>query len=118
MEVRRRPRRVGFGANFDPVSGLKGLGFTPTSGFRTQAHQEALIAQGLTKTRNSAHTRGDAVDFAVPQGMSKQQAIAQVLKMHPDARAIPSNGNSIHVTFPGWGMAPDISGSRRRFGGN
>lgn len=104
--------------DFDPISGLKKLGFIPTSGYRTQAHQNALIAQGLTKTRHSAHTSGDAVDFAVPQGMSKQQAIAEVLKQNPGARAIPSNGNAIHVTFPGWGDAPDISGSRRRFGGN
>lgn len=117
MEVRRSPRRVGFGANFNPVPSLQQQGFSPTSGYRTQAHQDALIGQGLTKTRNSAHTRGDAMDFAVPSGMTKQQAIEQVLKQYPGARAIPSNGNSIHVTFPGWGAAPDISGSRRRFGG-
>lgn len=96
---------------------LKGLGMSPTSGFRTQAHQNSLVRDGQTKTRNSAHTRGDAVDFAVPQGMSKQQAIAEVKRRYPGAKAIPSNGNSIHVTFPGWGRAPDVSGSRRRFGG-
>lgn len=104
-------------SEFNPIAGLRGLGLNPTSGFRTQAHQDALVEQGLTKTRNSAHTRGDAVDFAVPPGMTKQQAISEVLKQYPGARAIPSNGNSIHVTFPGWNNAPDISGSRRRFGG-
>lgn len=92
------------------------MGFRPTSGFRTQAHQDALIAQGLTQTRHSAHTRGDGVDFAVPQGMSKADAIAEVRRRYPGAKAIPSNGNSIHVTFPGWGKAPDVSGSRRRYG--
>lgn len=107
---------AGFGADFKPLDDLKGLGLTPTSGFRTQAHQEALIKQGLTKTRHSSHTRGDALDFAVPAGMTKQQAIAEVQRRYPGARAIPSNGNSIHITFPGWGGAPDISGSRRRYG--
>lgn len=92
------------------------MGFRPTSGFRTQAHQQALIAQGLTGTRNSAHTRGDAIDLAVPQGMTKAEAIAEVQRRYPGVRAIPSNGNAVHVTFPGWGGAPDVSGSRRRYG--
>lgn len=117
-EVRRRKRRVAFsGSNFDPIADLKSIGLTPTSGFRTQAHQNALIAQGLTETKHSAHTRGDGVDFAVPQGMSKDQAIAEVKRRYPGARVIPSNGNAIHATFPGWGHAPDVSGSRRRYGG-
>lgn len=103
--------------NFDPITDLRGAGLTPTSGYRTQAHQDALIGQGLTTTKHSAHTRGDALDFAVPSGMTKAQAIAEVQSRYPGARAIPSNGNAIHITFPGWGAAPDISGSRRRFGG-
>lgn len=93
------------------------LGLIPTSGYRTQRHQDALRAQGLTGTRNSSHTRGDAMDFAVPAGMTKAQAIAEIKRRYPGAKAIPSNGNSIHVTFPGWGGAPDVSGSRRRYGG-
>ena len=93
------------------------LGLTPTSGFRTQAHQDALRSQGLTTTRNSSHTRGDGMDFAVPSGMSKERAIAEIKRRYPGAKAIPSNGNAIHVTFPGWGKAPDVSGSRRRYGG-
>lgn len=98
------------------MAGARELGLTPTSGYRTQAHQDALRAQGLTKTRNSSHTRGDALDFAVPQGMTKAQAIAEVQRRYPGARVIPSNGSAIHVTFPGWGNAPDVSGSRRRYG--
>ncbi|MXO67792.1 hypothetical protein GRI72_02955 [Altererythrobacter marinus] len=108
---------AGFDADFDPLGWARQQGFTPTSGFRTQAHQDALRAQGLTKTRHSSHTRGDALDFAVPKGMTKAQAIAMVQRQYPGAKAIPSNGNSIHVTFPGWGKAPDVSGSRRRYGG-
>lgn len=93
------------------------MGFIPTSGFRTQKHQDALVAQGLTKTKTGSHQRGDGVDFAVPAGMSKTQAIQLVLQKYPGARAEASNGNAIHVTFPGWGQAPDISGSRSRYGG-
>ena len=117
MEVRRSPRRAGFGADFDPLAFAKQQGFRPTSGFRTQAHQDALRKQGLTQTRHSSHTRGDAYDFAVPPGMSKSEAIRLVKQQFPGAKAIPSNGGSIHVTFPGWGGAKDVSGSSRRYGG-
>ncbi len=72
---------------------------------------------GETNTVNSAHTRGDAIDFRVPRGMSKAQAMAEVKRRYPGAKVAPTNGNSIHVTFPGWGRAPDVSGSRRRYGG-
>jgi hypothetical protein len=95
---------------------LKSLGLFPTSGFRTQRHQDALIAQGLTNTRHSAHTRGDALDFTVPKGMTKDQAIAEVKRRYPGANVIKSNGNAIHATFPGWGRAPDVSNSRGRYG--
>lgn len=108
---------MAFGKDFDPISELIGKGFTPTSGFRTQAHQDYLRAQGLTNTRHSSHTRGDAIDFAVPKGMTKQQAIALARQKYPSAKIIPSNGNSIHITFSGWGNAPDVSGSRKRYGG-
>lgn len=106
-----------FPADFNPLPDLQGQGYKPTSGYRTQAHQDALIAQGLTKTRHSAHTRGDGIDLAVPEGVSKAQAIANIKRQYPGAKAIPSNGNSIHVTYPGWGKAPDVSGSRKRYGG-
>lgn len=92
-------------------------GFRPTSGYRTQAHQDALRAQGLTKTKHGSHVRGDGMDFEVPAGMSKQEAIAMFKRQFPGVRAIPSNGNSIHTTYPGWGNAPDVSGSRQRYGG-
>lgn len=110
-------RRVAFkGANIDPIGTLGRFGLVPTSGFRTPRHQAALVAQGLTKTKAGAHPRGDAVDFAVPKGMTKAQAIALVQREYPGAKAVPSNKNAIHVTFPGWGGAPDVSGSARRYG--
>ena len=106
-----------FPASFNPIPAFKQAGFTPTSGFRTQAHQNALRAQGLTQTRTGQHPLGNAMDFGVPSGWSKEQAISWVRQNYPGARVIPSNGNAIHVTFPGWGHAPDISGSRGRYGG-
>lgn len=93
------------------------MGFSPTSGFRTQKHQDELVAQGLTKTKTGSHPLGDALDFIPPKGMSVQDALITVRKMYPGARAIPSNNGAIHITFPGWGKAPDVSGSRRRYGG-
>jgi len=104
-----------FGAEFDPIPKLRQMGFTPTSGYRTQRHQLALVRQGLTNTRYGSYQRKDGLDLGVPGGMSKRQAIALVKRLYPGAKAIPSNGNSIHVTFPGWGNAPDISGSRPRY---
>lgn len=106
-----------FSAGFDPLPDLQGAGFRPTSGYRTQAHQQALIRQGLTQTRHSSHTRGDGLDVVPPAGMSKAEAIAWAKRKWPGVKAIPSNGGAIHITFPGWGKAPDISGSRRRYGG-
>lgn len=107
----------GWGADFDPLATAKELGLTPTSGYRTPAHQASLVRRGLTQTKHGSHQTGDGIDFAVPRGMSKQDAIAEMKRRYPGARAIPSNGNAIHVTFPGWGGAPDVSGSRRRYGG-
>lgn len=106
-----------FSAGFNPLPWAKAQGFIPTSGYRTEAHQRALVAQGLTQTTHGSHQRRDGVDFSVPQDMSKQAAIAMFKRQFPGIRAIPSNGSAIHVTFPGWGGAPDISGSRRRYGG-
>lgn len=100
----------------DPIGELGSLGFVPTSGFRTQKHQEALMAQGMTKTKTGAHPKGDALDFMPPKGMSTAEAISTVKRMYPGAGVIPSNKGAIHITFPGWGQAPDVSGSRRRYG--
>ena len=106
-----------FSTGFDPIPELRAAGFTPTSGYRTPAHQAALVAQGLTTTTHGSHQTRDGIDVTPPSGMSKQQGIAWVRRKYPGARVIPSNGNAIHVTFPGWGGAPDISGSRRRYRG-
>jgi hypothetical protein len=58
----------------------------------------------------------DALDFMPPSGMSTKEAIATIRRMYPGTRVAPSNKGAIHVTFPGWGKAPDVSGSRRRYG--
>lgn len=97
------------------MANLEKLGFTPTSGFRTQAHQDALVAQGLTTTRTGSHQSGDGLDLGIPKGMTKAEAIERIRLEYPGSKAIPSNGNAIHVTFPGWGNAPDVSNSRGRY---
>lgn len=117
MVAATSPAAFSTASNFNPINDLKALGFTPTSGYRTPAHQAALKAKGLTNTTNGSHQRGDGIDLIPPPGMSKQEATAMIEQKYPGSRAIPSNGRAIHVTYPGWGKAPDISGSRRRYGG-
>ena len=75
-----------------------------------------MVKQGLTQTKSGSHQKGDGLDFFPPKGMSTQRAIASVKQMYPGAKAIPSNKGTIHITFPGWGKAPDVSGSRERYG--
>jgi hypothetical protein len=95
-----------FSAGFNPVADFKSAGFVPTSGYRTQGEQNALIARGLTKTKRSQHTDRNAIDFGVPRGWTKERAIEWVKQRYPGARVEKTNGNAIHVTFPGWGGAP------------
>lgn len=45
-----------------------------TSAYRTQAHQDELVRQGLTSTRNSRHTAGVAFDVSFP-GLSRSEAL-------------------------------------------
>lgn len=111
------PRLVTFqGSNINPIADLGELGFRPTSGFRTQKHQDALRAQGLTATKTGQHPLGNAIDFIPPKGMNIQNAMMLIGRKYPGVRMAPSNNGAIHVTFPGWGKAPDVSGSRRRYG--
>lgn len=110
------PASATFAASFDPVSAVRQrFGVNPTSGYRTPEHQAALIAQGLTSTRYGAHQRGDGMDWPTPPGMTKAEFMAAIRREFPGARVIASNGNAVHVTFPGWGRAPDVSDSRRRY---
>jgi hypothetical protein len=58
-EVRRKCRLATFkGSNINPIKDLGALGFNPTSGFRTQKHQDELRAQGLTQTKTGSHPSG------------------------------------------------------------
>jgi hypothetical protein len=47
--------------------------------------------------------------------MSKKVWIDILERRYPGAKVIPSNGGSVHATFPGWGNAPDVSNSRKRY---
>ena len=118
QEVRRLLRLVPFkGSNIDPISDLGKLGFSPTSGFRTQKHQDELRAQGLTTTKTGSHVVADGLDFIIPKGMPVSKAIQTVKRMYPGVKATRTNKGAIHLTFSGWGKAPDVSRSRERFGG-
>ncbi len=111
--------RIGQGptAYGDPVRELTQLlGVAPSSGFRTQGHQDALVRQGLTRARHSQHTERNALDFPIPAGPQQQAAAAQIRQRYPQAR-FAFEGTNLHVTLPGWGQAPDISGSARRYPG-
>jgi hypothetical protein len=115
------PSRAGpsprYAPDFNPIAEMKQqFGIAPTSGLRTAKHQASLRAQGLTTTQHSTHQDGDGIDFPTPKGMSKLDFIGAIKRKYPFARTAPSNGNAVHVTFPGWGGAPDVSGSRARFG--
>lgn len=47
---------------------LTPLDFTITEGIRTVARQRQLVAEGASKTMNSRHITGHAIDFAVLVG--------------------------------------------------
>jgi hypothetical protein len=91
-EVRRKLRLVTFkGSNIDPISDLGKLGFSPTSGFRTQKHQDELRAQGLTTTKTGSHVVADGLDFIIPKGMPVSKAIAAVKRMYPGVKLHAAN---------------------------
>lgn len=90
------------------------VGMPPSSGFRTQRHQNSLVQQGMTPARHSQHTEGNALDFPIPSGPQQQAAAARIRQRYPQARFAFERTN-LHVSLPGWGGAPDVSGSRRRY---
>jgi hypothetical protein len=70
----------------------------------------------LTTTKTGSHPIGDALDFFPPKGMKMSEAIALVKQTYPGTRVAASNKGTLHITFPGWGKAPDVSRSRERYG--
>lgn len=101
----------------EPVAELTRIaGVPPSSGFRTQGHQDSLVRQGLTRARHSQHTERNALDFPIPAGPRQQAAAEQIRQRYPQAQ-FAFEATNLHVTLPGWGQAPDVSGSARRFPG-
>jgi hypothetical protein len=106
----QRPAALG-----NPVEEMARIvGVRPSSGYRTQGHQNSLVRQGLTRARSSQHTQGNALDFPIPAGPQQQAAAARIRQRYPQAR-FEFEATNLHVSLPGWGGAPDISGSRRRY---
>ena len=76
------------------------LGYSPkvTSGFRTQAEQDALDVPGKAKV--SLHSFGQAIDQSI-KGLDNNQ-ISETLKYYnsqPGVEASVHNGNHIHVSY-------------------
>ncbi len=82
-ELRERVERV-----VDRMRDEFGIAVDITEGYRTQARQETLHAQGRSKpgpvvtwTRNSRHTQGRAVDVTVNGGYSDTQGFATLQRV-------------------------------------
>lgn len=86
----------------DTLAALLGGPVTVTSGKRTAAQQEALIARGLTTTPpgRDEHVAGTAVDFKPPEGMSNLAAIEQLARSGVPFNQIIDEGSHVHI---GWG---------------
>lgn len=75
--------------------GLTAVDFTVTDGLRTVERQRVLVAQGKSKTMNSRHLTGHAVDVAAISGgkvdwsWSKYESIARAFKQAADELGIP-----------------------------
>lgn len=119
FKSKKTPKIIGQNKEWDPINtGLKTLaenveseiGYEPTytSGYRTQAQQDALPVPG--KARISLHTSGRALDQSIA-GLSPDQ-IQKTLNYynsHPATKASVHNGNHIHIEYRGEGDAKDPS---------
>ena len=92
---------------------LLDAGAVPTNGYRTQGDIQRLRAQGYTPAADSDHLRGDAVDL-VPgkMGLTLDQLVQRAKQtLGPGASASVHNGTHVHISVPGWGMAPGTPGT-------
>lgn len=66
--------------------------FRVTEGLRTAARQKQLVAQGKSRTMNSRHLTGHAVDLVDPAGSyddAKMREIAAAMKQAADELGVP-----------------------------
>lgn len=98
----------------DPLARLRSSipGVNITSGFRDEAYQQDMRRRGYKPARNSAHLSGDSIDATPPPGMSMTELGVRVRKSFPGARIL-NEGDHLHITFPGWGLAPAIGNAER-----
>lgn len=79
----------------DYAAGVSSVQFIITQGLRTQEEQEKLVAEGKSKTMNSRHLTGHAVDVAakvngkISWNMDDYFKIAEAFKTAAKALGIP-----------------------------
>lgn len=80
-------------ANYKPIS--DGTSFIVTEGMRTKSRQQQLFKAGATKTLNSRHLTGHAVDLAVVVGKKARwdwplyHSLAIIVKIAADEEKVP-----------------------------
>lgn len=67
---------VDFLLHLDKLRGICGFPFKITSGYRTEKHNEKVGGK-----RNSAHTRGKAVDIAVSNSFHRHQIVKHGIRL-------------------------------------
>lgn len=77
---------------------LSTIDFTVIEGLRTLERQKQLVAQGVSKTMNSYHLKGKAVDL-YPYYDGKVQVNAPVSKFDAIAKAMNEAANELGVTI-------------------
>lgn len=76
----------------EQVWGQLAPGVKPTSGVRTPAQQQALIASGATHATNSAHLDGNAIDVPIVAGMTPQKITAAYAAQGVPVQVIQESG--------------------------
>lgn len=95
---------------------LGGLPLVITSGYRSAAHNEALIAQAKRQgwrppAKHSLHIEGKAADFLPPKPMHPERAL-EIIEGLIQEKLIPQGGLSL---YPDGHIHYDIRGTRARW---
>lgn len=72
-----------------------------TSGRRTPAGNNAVGG-----VPNSAHLRGDGVDFVPARGQSMRELEAEARRYFGRGAKVINEGDHVHVEMPGFGQVP------------
>lgn len=100
------------GRFFGQLESIFGKGMV-TSGYRSQAEQDALVQRGVTKATHSSHTYEDGYDLAIPAGRNEQEIRAKLASQGLTAGKIirESGRGSNQGTGAHWHI--ELGGSRQ-----